>query len=192
MKTGVLALQGSFFDHVQSLELINQDYVLIKDTSDLSNVNSLILPGGESTSMIKIQEINDLFSGLKKLIESGIPTLGTCAGLILLAKDVIDGETSLGVLNTVVERNAYGRQNQSFEGLVNFLGNKEMYCFIRAPKILSYEDSVTPLATIDNEVVGVIENNIVGLSFHPELTNDKVYLDWLSIFLKDGVNVRSL
>lgn len=192
MKTGVLALQGSFFDHVQSLELINQDYVLIKDTSDLSNVNSLILPGGESTSMIKIQENNDLFTGLKKLIESGIPTLGTCAGLILLAKDVIDGETSLGVLNTVVERNAYGRQNQSFEGLVNLLGNKEMYCFIRAPKILSYEDSVTPIATIDNEVVGVIENNIVGLSFHPELTNDKVYLDWLSNFLKDGVNVRSL
>ena len=192
MKTGVLALQGSFYDHVQSLELIDQDYVLIKDTSDLSNVNSLILPGGESTSMIKIQENNDLFSGLKKLIESGIPTLGTCAGLILLAKDVIDGETSLGVLNTVVERNAYGRQNQSFEGLVNLLGNKEMYCFIRAPKILSYEDSVTPLATIDNEVVGVIENNIVGLSFHPELTNDKVYLDWLSNFLKDGVNVRSL
>ena len=192
MKTGVLALQGSFYDHVQSLELINQDYVLIKDTSDLSNVNSLILPGGESTSMIKIQENNDLFSGLKKLIESGIPTLGTCAGLILLAKDVIDGETSLGVLNTVVERNAYGRQNQSFEGLVNILGNKEMYCFIRAPKILSYEDSVTPIATIDNEVVGVIENNIVGLSFHPELTNDKVYLDWLSNFLKDGVNVRSL
>ena len=192
MKTGVLALQGSFYDHVQSLELINQDYVLIKDTSDLSNVNSLILPGGESTSMIKIQKNNDLFSGLKKLIESGIPTLGTCAGLILLAKDIIDGETSLGVLNTVVERNAYGRQNQSFEGLVNFLGNKEMYCFIRAPKILSYEDSVTPIATIDNEVVGVIENNIVGLSFHPELTNDKVYLDWLSNFLKDGVNVRSL
>ena len=192
MKTGVLALQGSFYDHVQSLELIDQDYVLIKDTADLPGVNSLILPGGESTSMIKIQENNDLFTGLKKLIESGIPTLGTCAGLILLAKDVIDGETSLGVLNTVVERNAYGRQNQSFEGLVDLLGNKEMYCFIRAPKILSYEDSVSPIATIENEVVGVIENNIVGLSFHPELTNDNLYLDWLSSFLKDGVNVRSL
>ena len=192
MKTGVLALQGSFYDHVQSLKLIEQDYVLIKDTSDLSGVNSIILPGGESTAMIKIQENNDLFSGLKKLIESGIPTLGTCAGLILLAKDVIDGVTSLGVLNTVVERNAYGRQNQSFEGLVNLLGNKEMYCFIRAPKILSYEDSVSAIATIENEVVGVIENNIVGLSFHPELTNDNVYLDWLSSFLKDGVNVRSL
>ena len=192
MKTGVLALQGSFYDHVQSLELIDQDHVLIKDTSDLSGVNSLILPGGESTTMIKIQEHNDLFSALKKLIESGIPTLGTCAGLILLANKVIDGETSLGVLNTVVERNAYGRQNQSFEGLVDFLGNKEMYCFIRAPKILSYEDSVSPIATFENEVVGVIENNIVGLSFHPELTNDNVYLNWLSSFLKDGVNVRSL
>ena len=192
MKTGVLALQGSFYDHIQSLELIDQDHVLIKDTSDLSGVNSLILPGGESTTMIKIQEHNDLFSALKKLIESGIPTLGTCAGLILLANKVIDGETSLGVLNTVVERNAYGRQNQSFEGLVDLLGNKEMYCFIRAPKILSYEDSVSPVATIENEVVGVIENNIVGLSFHPELTNDNVYLDWLSSFLKDGVNVRSL
>jgi len=192
MKTGVLALQGSFYDHVQSLELIDQDHVLIKDTSDLSGVNSLILPGGESTTMIKIQEHNDLFSALKKLIESGIPTLGTCAGLILLANKVIDGETSLGVLNTVVERNAYGRQNQSFEGLVDLLGNKEMYCFIRAPKILSYEDSVSPIATIENEVVGVIENNIVGLTFHPELTNDNVYLDWLSSFLKDGVNVRSL
>ena len=192
MKTGVLSLQGSFLDHVKSLELIDQDYVLIKDTSDLSNVSSLILPGGESTSMIKIQENNNLFPELKKLIESGVPTLGTCAGLILLAKDVIDGETSLGVLNTVVERNAYGRQNQSFEGLVKLLGNKEMYCFIRAPKILSYEDSVIPMATIDNEVVGVIENNIAGLSFHPELTNDNVYLDWLNSFLKDGVNVRSL
>ena len=192
MKTGVLALQGSFYDHVQSLELIDQDHVLIKDTSDLSGVNSLILPGGESTTMIKIQEHNDLFSALKKLIESGIPTLGTCAGLILLANKVIDGETSLGVLNTVVERNAYGRQNQSFEGLVDLLGNKEMYCFIRAPKILSYEDSVSPIATIENEVVGVIENNIVGLSFHPELTNDNVYLNWLSSVLKDGVNVRSL
>ena len=192
MKTGVLALQGSFYDHVQSLELIDQDHVLIKDTSDLSGVNSLILPGGESTTMIKIQEHNDLFSALKKLIESGIPTLGTCAGLILLANKVIDGETSLAVLNTEVERNAYGRQNQSFEGLVDLLGNKEMYCFIRAPKILSFEDTVSPIATIENEVVGVIENNIVGLSFHPELTNDNLYLDWLSSFLKDGVNVRSL
>ncbi|GIS31460.1 MAG: hypothetical protein Ct9H90mP3_2560 [Flammeovirgaceae bacterium] len=87
--------------------------------------------------MIKIQSNNELFKKFKKiLINDGIPTIGTCAGLILLAKDVVDGEIALGLLDCVVERNAYGRQNESFEGLVNFFDNTQMYCFIRAPKIL--------------------------------------------------------
>ena len=192
MKTGVLALQGSFFDHIKSLQLINKDYQLIKSISDLENIDSLILPGGESTTMMKIQDDEGLFKEIQIKISNGLPTLGTCAGLILLANDVIDGQSSLACLNTVVERNAYGRQNQSFEGLVDFNGNKEMYCFIRAPKILSYADTVTPIASIDDEIVGIHENNIVGLSFHPELTNDSIYLDWLKKFLKDGINVRTL
>ena len=192
MKTGVLALQGSFFDHIKSLQLINKDYKLIKSISDLENIDSLILPGGESTTMMKIQDDEGLFKEIQIKIRNGLPTLGTCAGLILLANDVIDGQSSLACLNTVVERNAYGRQNQSFEGLVDFNGNKEMYCFIRAPKILSYADTVTPIASIDDEIVGIHENNIVGLSFHPELTNDSIYLDWLKKFLKDGINVRTL
>ena len=192
MKTGVLALQGSFFDHIKSLELINKEYQLIKSISDLENIDSLILPGGESTTMMKIQDDEGLFKEIQIKINNGLPTLGTCAGLILLANDVIDGQSSLACLNTVVERNAYGRQNQSFEGLVDFNGNKEMYCFIRAPKILSFADTVTPIAEIDDEIVGIHENNIVGLSFHPELTNDRIYLDWLKNFLKDGINVRTL
>jgi 5'-phosphate synthase pdxT subunit len=192
MKTGVLALQGSFFDHIKSLELINKEYQLIKSISDLENIDSLILAGGESTTMMKIQDDEGLFKEIQIKINNGLPTLGTCAGLILLANDVIDGQSSLACLNTVVERNAYGRQNQSFEGLVDFNGNKEMYCFIRAPKILSFADTVTPIATIDDEIVGIHENNIVGLSFHPELTNDRIYLDWLKKFLKDGINVRTL
>ena len=192
MKTGVLALQGSFFDHIKSLQLINKDYKLIKSISDLENIDSLILPGGESTTMMKIQDHEGLFKEIQIKIKNGLHTLGTCAGLILLANDVIDGQSSLACLNTVVERNAYGRQNQSFEGLVDFNGNKEMYCFIRAPKILSYADTVTPIASIDDEIVGIHENNIVGLSFHPELTNDSIYLDWLKKFLKDGTNVRTL
>ena len=192
MKTGVLSLQGSFFDHVKSLELINKEYKLIKSVTDLDNIDSLILPGGESTTMMKIQQNDDLFESIKIKINEVMPTLGTCAGLILLANDVIDGQTSISCLNTVVERNAYGRQNESFEGLVNFNGNKEMYCFIRAPKIISYGSSVTPIALIEEEVVGVNENNIVGLSFHPELSNDNIYLEWLKNFLKDGLNVRSL
>ena len=192
MKTGVLALQGSYFDHVKSLELIDKEYTLIKSAKDLNNIDSLILPGGESTAMIKIQKDDNLFKKIKIKINEGMPTLGTCAGLILLAKDVIDGESSIACLNTVVERNAYGRQNESFEGLVEFNGNKEMYCFIRAPKIISYGNSVNPIASIDDEIVGIHENNIVGLSFHPELTNDNVYLKWLKNFLKDGLNVRTL
>ncbi len=192
MKTGVLALQGSYFDHVKSLELIDKDYTLIKSAKDFDNIDSLILPGGESTAMMKIQKDGNLFEKIKIKINDGMPTLGTCAGLILLAKDIIDGESSIACLNTVVERNAYGRQNESFEGLVEFNDNKEMYCFIRAPKIISYANSVNPIASIDDEIVGIHENNIVGLSFHPELTNDNVYLKWLKNFLKDGLNVRTL
>ena len=192
METGVLALQGSYFDHVKSLELIDKDYTLIKSAKDLDNIDSLILPGGESTAMMKIQKDDNLFEKIKIKINDGMPTLGTCAGLILLAKDIIDGESSIACLNTVVERNAYGRQNESFEGLVEFNDNKEMYCFIRAPKIISYGNSVNPIASIDDEIVGIHENNIVGLSFHPELTNDNVYLKWLKNFLKDGLNVRTL
>ena len=192
MKTGVLALQGSYFDHVKSLELIDKDYTLIKSAKDLDNIDSLILPGGESTAMMKIQKDDNLFEKIKIKINDGMPTLGTCDVLILLAKDIIDGESSIACLNTVVERNAYGRQNESFEGLVEFNDNKEMYCFIRAPKIISYGNSVNPIASIDDEIVGIHENNIVGLSFHPELTNDNVYLKWLKNFLKDGLNVRTL
>ena len=192
MTTGILSLQGNFLDHARSLELINKEYTLVKQLSDIKHIDSLILPGGESTSMIKIQSNNELFNKLKILIQDGIPTIGTCAGLILLAKDVIDGEVALGVLDCVVERNAYGRQNESFEGLVNFLDSTQMYCFIRAPKILKTGNKVKNIAFIDDEVVGVQQNNIAGFTFHPELTNDKNYLSWLKFFIEEGKNVRSL
>ena len=191
MTTGILSLQGNFLDHTRSLELIKKDYILIKQKNDLKSIDSLILPGGESTSMIKIQSNNELFKELNILINDGIPTIGTCAGLILLAKDVVDGEIALGLLDCVVERNAYGRQNESFEGLVNFLDNSQMYCFIRAPKILKTGKKVKNIAFIDEEVVGVQQNNIAAFTFHPEFTNDKNYLSWLKYFIEEGKNVRS-
>ena len=191
MATGILALQGNFNDHRNSLDLIGREHVLVKETNDLKNIDSLILPGGESTSMIKIQEDEELFISIKKLIKSGIPTLGTCAGLILLSKDVIDGNVSLGLLDCIVERNAYGRQNQSFEGLVQFNSSSQMYCFIRAPKIISTGSNIEDIAFLDEEIVGIKENNIVGLTFHPELTNDENYLKWLEVFILKGNNVRS-
>ena len=192
MATGILALQGSFNDHCKSLELVNKEYILVKDPKDLKNIDSLILPGGESTSMIKIQEQTELFHTMKNLIIDGVPTLGTCAGLILLSKDILEGTVSLGLLDCIVERNAYGRQNESFEGLVDFNNNSQMYCFIRAPKIISTGKNVKNIAFLNDEIVGIKENNIVGLSFHPELTNDKNYLNWLSRFITKGNNVRAL
>jgi len=191
MATGILALQGSFNNHRKSLDLISRDYVLIRENNDLKDIDSLILPGGESTSMIKIQQDDELFISIKKLIKSGIPTLGTCAGLILLSKDVIDGNISLGLMDCIIERNAYGRQNQSFEGLVNFNNSSQMYCFIRAPKIVSTGSNIKNIAFLDEEIVGIKENNIVGLTFHPELTNDENYLNWLDVFILKGNNVRS-
>ena len=191
MATGILALQGNFNDHRNSLDLIGREHILVKETNDLKNIDSLILPGGESTSMIKIQEDEELFISIKKLIKSGIPTLGTCAGLILLSKDVIDGNISLGLMDCIVERNAYGRQNQSFEGLVQFNNSSQMYCFIRAPKIISTGSNIEDIALLDDEIVGIKENNIVGLTFHPELTNDENYLNWLEVFILKGNNVRS-
>ena len=192
MATGILALQGSFNDHRKSLELVNKEYILVKDPKDLKNIDSLILPGGESTSMIKIQEQTELFHTMKNLIIDGVPTLGTCAGLILLSKDILEGTVSLGLLDCIVERNAYGRQNDSFEGLVEFNNNSQMYCFIRAPKIISTGKNVENIAFLNDEIVGIKENNIVGLSFHPELTNDKNYLNWLNRFITKGNNVRAL
>ena len=173
MRTGILALQGSFHEHAESLKLINHDYVFVRNPEDINNIDSIILPGGETTSMIKIQENNTLFENIKEL----------------LSKQTILGRNTLNVIDSEVERNSYGRQNKSFEAQVkfeNFTGN---YCFIRAPKILSYESTVEPIAYLDKEIVGIKHENIVGLSFHPELTNDNNYLKWLKVFLKKGSNV---
>jgi len=192
MPTGVLALQGNFRDHGKSLELINKEYIFIKNLSEIEKIDSLILPGGESSSMIKIQENEEIFNKLQDKINEGIPTLGTCAGLILLSKDVLDGKVSLNLLNCVVERNAYGRQNDSFEGLVTFNKNTQMYCFIRAPRIISTGKNIHKIAFLDDELVGIRQENITGLTFHPELTNDENYLNWLTSFIEEGSNVGSL
>ena len=192
MKTGILALQGSFHEHATALKQINRDYILIKRPEDLNKIDSLILPGGESTAMLKIEEENNLFENIKTLIDSGIPTLGTCAGLILLSTNNVLGKETLQSIDCSIERNSYGRQNQSFEALVKFYDFTGIYCFIRAPKIINYGEDVKPIAFLDNEVVGIQKNNVVGLSFHPELTNDVHYLEWLESFILKGSNVGTL
>lgn len=192
MPVGVLALQGSFFDHIKSLKNIGLDYKLIKSPEDLDVVDSLILPGGESTAMRKINSFNNLLTNIDNLIKEGVPTLTTCAGTILVANKIIDGTPCIPNISITVHRNAYGRQNESFEGSVNFLDNNDIYCFIRAPKIVDYDKKeINVLSTHMNEIVGVQQKNIVSFTYHPELTNDEYYLNWLKQFIQEGKYVGS-
>ncbi len=192
MKVGILSFQGSFLDHSKSVEAIGLSPVLIKNDTNINELDALILPGGESTAIKKIDSFSQIFSKLDKLIKSGKPTLSTCAGTILLAKEVVGGETTLPNLDIEITRNAYGRQTESFEGSVSFYDNEDIYCFIRAPKITNIlSNNVQIIAKHNSEIVGVQQNNIVALTFHPELNNDKYYLDWLHSFIKEGKNVRA-
>ena len=192
MKVGILSFQGSFFDHSKSIELIGLTPIFIKNDSEIDNLDALILPGGESTAMTKINNYTGLFNELDKLIKSGIPTLSTCAGTILLANQVIGGNTTIPNIDIEITRNAYGRQTESFEGNVSFYKNEDIYCFIRAPRITGLlSDNVEVIAKHNKEVVGVQQDNIVALTFHPELNNDSYYLEWLHNFIKEGKNVRT-
>ncbi len=195
MLVGILALQGDFTEHSRTVNLIDEDYILIKNSKQLKGIDALILPGGESSSMNIIQKNEDLFTSIKSLIQSGIPTLGTCAGAILLAKNIINDERiNLNLLNITIERNAYGRQNESFEAYVGIEDmEKERVCFIRAPKITKVGENVSIISKLNNDIVGVSQENIVAYTFHPELSPSPNYLTWLKNFIYTGVNdVRSL
>ena len=193
MKVGILSFQGSFLDHAKSISEIGFNPLLIKQTKDLDSIDALILPGGESTAMKKINEFTGLLSNLDHIIKDGKPTLTTCAGTILLAKEVIDGEESIPNIDIQVTRNAYGRQTESFEGSVKFFDNEDIYCFIRAPKITKIlSDEVNIIAEHNDDIVGTSQKNVVALTFHPELNNDDYYLNWLYDFIQEGKNVRSL
>jgi len=192
LKVGILSFQGSFLDHSKSIHEIGYESLLIKQPKDLTSVDALILPGGESTAMKKINQFSNLLSDVDRLIKDGIPTLTTCAGTILLAKKVVDGEVTIPNIDIEVTRNAYGRQTESFEGSVRFFNNKDIYCFIRAPKISKVlSDTVNVIAQHNDEIVGVAQRNVVSLTFHPELNNDEYYLNWLNDFIKEGKNVWS-
>ena len=192
MKVGILSFQGSFLDHSKSVELIGLTPIFIKNESQIDDLDALIFPGGESTAMRKINNYNGLFNKLDNLIKSGIPTLSTCAGTILLASEVIGGSPTIPNIDIQITRNAYGRQTESFEGSVSFYSNEDIYCFIRSPKITGLlSDNVEVISKHNSEIVGIQQDNIVALTFHPELNNDGYYLDWLHNFIKEGKNVRS-
>ena len=176
MKIGVLALQGGFQEHIHHINELGYDGVLVKTVEDLKNIKALIIPGGESTTMGKLLKVTSLLSPLKEMIKNGLPVWGTCAGMILLAKN-IDGETvtHLGVMDISVRRNAYGTQLDSFSTQIKLDevdSNPLDLVFIRAPYVSEVNNSVVVLAKVNNNIVAVRENNMLATSFHPELTSN--------------------
>jgi 5'-phosphate synthase pdxT subunit len=175
IKIGVLAVQGAFAEHRQILEKLGVETFEIRQLRDLEqDFDGLILPGGESTVQGKLLHDLGLFDPLRKRIESGLPTLGTCAGLILLAEKLSnDGHTYFATTPVTVERNAYGRQLGSFYTEENFEGiGKIPMTFIRAPLIQRASQDVQILATVQNQIVAVRYKNQLAISFHPELNSD--------------------
>ena len=171
MTAAILALQGAFIEHAQMLDKLNIEHFEIRQLSDLNRpFDGLILPGGESTVIGKLLHELKLCEPMKELIPSGLPVVGTCAGLILLAKEVEGGIVHLGTMDIIAKRNAYGRQLGSFHTEANFanLGVIPM-TFIRAPYIASYSGDTQILAQTDNHIVAARQGNQLVTAFHPEL-----------------------
>lgn len=178
MKIGILALQGAFAEHAKVIEKLGVVSVEIRNLEDFeqyqSDLSGLILPGGESTTMGKLLRDQDMLIPIREAILSGLPVFGTCAGLILLAKEITSQEEShLATIDIVVERNAYGRQLGSFYTEAECKGvGKIPMTFIRGPIISSVGEGVEILATVDDQIVAAQEQNMLVTSFHPELTDD--------------------
>lgn len=174
MAVGILALQGAFAEHGQMLDKLGAEHFEIRQLRDLDkNPDRLILPGGESTVMNKLLHELGLYEPIKKLIEGGMPVFGTCAGMILLSRDVEDGNTCFGTMDIRVRRNAYGRQLGSFytEDSFEGIGTVPM-TFIRAPFAEEVYDNAKVLATVDGRIVAARQDRQLVTAFHPELTDD--------------------
>ena len=178
MKIGILALQGAFAEHERVLERLGVENVELRNLEDFQKyqkeLSGLILPGGESTTMGKLLRDQDMLIPIREAILSGLPVFGTCAGLILLAKEITSqDESHLGTMDMVVERNAYGRQLGSFYTEAECKGvGKIPMTFIRGPIISSVGEDVEVLAIVDNQIVAAQEKNMLVTSFHPELNDD--------------------
>lgn len=175
IKVGVLGLQGAVREHMNAIEANGATAVLVKNKEELNEVDGLIIPGGESTTMRRLIDKYDFMKPLKKFAESGKPMFGTCAGLILLAKS-IEGykEPHIGVMDVHVERNSFCRQVDSFEANLDIANVAEDFTavFIRAPHIVSAGENVEVLAKHNGRIVATREGQFLGCSFHPELTQD--------------------
>jgi 5'-phosphate synthase pdxT subunit len=174
---GVLALQGAFVAHQRALETAGAGTRQVRRPGDLAGLDALVIPGGESTTMSRLLVTSGLFDEIKATLSDGLPVFGTCAGMILLASEVLDGrpdQLSFGAIDVSVQRNGYGRQVDSFETdlQVAGLGRPFHAVFIRAPKVVAIGPNVEVLAEHDGVPVVARQGHVMVASFHPELTGD--------------------
>ncbi|GFO97010.1 pyridoxal 5''-phosphate synthase, glutaminase subunit Pdx2 [groundwater metagenome] len=185
MRIGVIAIQGNVEEHVnaikRALDLAGQEaeVIKIKHKGMVPTCNALILPGGESTTHGRLMEKEGISAEIKKVAHAGIPIMGTCAGLVLLAKrgdEQVErtGQSLLSLMDITVNRNAFGRQKESFECLVDFKGLDSPFnaVFIRAPSITGFGENVEVLSECNGIIIAARQKNMLALAFHPELTND--------------------
>lgn len=178
MKVGVLALQGDVREHMSSLIACGVDPISVRRSTEIDQVDALVLPGGESTTIAQLAEVFGIFDQLKKRIDEGMPVYGSCAGMILLADEILDskvGQKTFGGLNITVRRNAFGRQVDSFETDIPFHDGSDVLVravFIRAPWVEKVGEGVEVLAMVNNHPVAVRSKTLLATSFHPEITGD--------------------
>ncbi|MFI6323111.1 pyridoxal 5'-phosphate synthase glutaminase subunit PdxT [Nonomuraea sp. NPDC050556] len=176
-RIGVLALQGDVREHARALEESGATAVSVRRPAELETVDGLVIPGGESTTMWKLADTFEMLEPLRLRIKDGMPAYGSCAGMIMLAdriEDGIEGQQTIGGIDMVVRRNAFGRQVDSFESDLSFAGASIHAVFIRAPWVESVGASVEVLATAEpgDRIVAVRQGPVLATSFHPELTGD--------------------
>ncbi|TCS78134.1 pyridoxal 5'-phosphate synthase glutaminase subunit PdxT [Tepidibacillus fermentans] len=175
MKIGVLALQGAVAEHMRMIEMIGEETVAVKKVEQLEELDGIIIPGGESTTIGKLMKKYGFDSALVEFSNQKKPIFGTCAGLIILAKEINGtSDTHLALMDIKVERNAFGRQRESFETNLAIKGVAEDFraVFIRAPYIMEVKNDTEILSIFDDKIVAARQGHLLGSAFHPELTLD--------------------
>ena len=177
VSVGVLALQGDFAEHVSVMQELGVNTLEVRHAKEFDQIDALIIPGGESTTMARLLDLDEMRESLVRYAKEGMPVWGTCAGMIMLSTWVSDGRPEpLGLMDIKVSRNAFGRQVDSFEAALDIpvIGEEKFHAvFIRAPMVDHVEKTVTVLGRLDDStIVAVKQNSLLATSFHPELTKD--------------------
>jgi pyridoxal 5'-phosphate synthase pdxT subunit len=191
LKIGVLGIQGAVSEHIESLKKCGVSSVIVRKAALLNDLDGLIIPGGESTTIGRLSGLYGYQDGINAMAAAGKPIFGTCAGLVLLARELEGQDPIFGLMSIKVRRNAFGRQKESFETdlQIPVLGD-DPYCgvFIRAPIITAVQDGTEVLCQFQGHIVAVQENNLLAVSFHPELTDDLRFHNYfLSMALQKAV-----